>query len=254
MQCGCDCGVLAPPSVIGTPGAVLPFSLVPLFIPAANIVAGWDARDLSASPVALWPDASGNGFDLTQATGANQPTWGAATGPNGQPAVLFDGINDSMGNAALDLPVPGTTPTFVWAVYRQVTWALIQRHWNLGVAGNSLAFRPPLAGISPELQQFAGSFANLNSGMTVNVYKRLEVYFSDSTADFVDVGGVHSTGASAGNVDPAVSVTIGANATLLNFGNIQICEYWIFNALPSTAQLAALDAYAAARYGAGVLT
>src|SRR3989344_4645836 len=41
-------------------------------------------------PVVTWEDMSGNGYDVTQATGANQPTYQTSY-IGEQPAVLFDG-------------------------------------------------------------------------------------------------------------------------------------------------------------------
>ncbi len=245
--CGTLGGIPADDCCGGMQGAgALSFSFVPLIIPAANIVAGWDARQLSASPVALWPDASGNGFDLTQAVGASQPTWGAATGPNGQPAVLFDGVDDVIDNAVLSLPAPGTTPSFFWGVMRLVTW--VSGRALLTSAG---AFRLFEGGLTPQVFPFNGAFGTSMS-MTLNVYGRTETYFSNSVADYTKFKTASATGATYGNSGPTLGFSIGSFN--VDFGNVQVCEFWIFNTLPSAAQLAALDAYAAARYGAGVLT
>jgi hypothetical protein len=79
-------------------------------------VAGWwDATRISgvadAALLAAWPDSSGNGYDLAQATGANQPTYYSTTGAgliNGKAAVTFDGANTWMLTAALAEPQPFT--------------------------------------------------------------------------------------------------------------------------------------------------
>lgn len=49
--------------------------------------------------LATWPDQSGNGNDLTQATSANRPLYKIAQ-VAGRPAILFDGSNDKMANTA----------------------------------------------------------------------------------------------------------------------------------------------------------
>lgn len=51
------------------------------------------ADDLSAGAVSSWTDASGNGNNATQGTGANQPTC-VASAMNGRNVVRGDGVND----------------------------------------------------------------------------------------------------------------------------------------------------------------
>jgi hypothetical protein len=52
------------------------------------------------SPVSFWPDLSGSGNDVAQATGMKQPTF-RANQLNGRPVVRFDGIDDTMFKTAL---------------------------------------------------------------------------------------------------------------------------------------------------------
>lgn len=241
MKC-CDCcGGIKP---IVTPVVVL----TPLDIMSGNIVAGWDAADLSATPVASWVDASGNGFTLTEAT--NQPSWNATGGPNSQPSVLFDGVNDMLTNTSLDLPAPGTTPTFYWAIMRQVTSTPAENIFAAG--GTSLFLRQ--TGASPNVAQGNTSFpSNSHGGWTLNTFMRVEVYFSNSTSDYIKAGAAAATtGQNAGNSDPTATFRL-ATASGGSFSNIEVCEFWIFNTLPTTGQRASLDAYVTSRYGAGLV-
>jgi len=239
-----SCGNLRP-LILSPPEPAAP--TVQSIMAASEIVAGWDAADLVASPVALWPDASGNGFDLVQAVAGSQPTWGAATGPNGQPAVLFDGVDDVM-SVVLDLPAPGTTPSFFWAVLRQVTWTNNDGFWGADMLIGQFT-------ASPQIFQFAGGgFNGPSTGLTVNVYKRLEAFFNDDVSDYLKAGASSVTGTNAGNTSASATFELGQYGGAGTSSNIQVCELWIFNVLPTPAQLAQLDAYALARYGPLVLT
>jgi hypothetical protein len=96
---------------------------------------------------------------------------------------------------------------------------------------------------------------NSHTGLTLGVYKRLEVYFSGSVADYIKAGAAApSTGASAGNDNPNPSFSLGGNGPGDTLGsNIEVCELWIFDVEPSPAQKAALNAYVTSRYGAGLV-
>jgi hypothetical protein len=54
----------------------------------------------SSGSVSQWNDKSGNGYNVTQGTGLNQPTTGSAT-INGLNVISFDGSNDRMSSAAV---------------------------------------------------------------------------------------------------------------------------------------------------------
>lgn len=217
----------------------------------ANVVALWDAASLTASPVSSWPDASGNGRTLT-GSGAARPAWNATGGPNSQPSVLFDGSDDYL-TASIDRPAPGTEPTFYWAVMRQVTWTIGDRFWCADPGGGSrLALFQNTA--TPQIAQANNTTVNSHSGLTVNTYMRVEVYFSNSTADYVKAGSASATtGANASNTDPAGPFELGGSLASLAYANFEVCIFAIFRALPSAAQRAALDAYVTSRFGAGLV-
>lgn len=60
--------------------------------------------------VGTWPDLSGNGYDVTQATAGNKPLYKTNIF-NGQPALLFDGTNSFMSNSASNPFTAGASRT-----------------------------------------------------------------------------------------------------------------------------------------------
>jgi len=240
----CDCGTLKPTSLLSP---LAPQS-VPAIMAADEIVAGWDAAlgVSGGATVAQWNDLGSGGFNLTQAVAGERPTFNAAGGPNGNPSVLFDGVDDNLTNTVLDLPAPAATRVFFWSVLRQVTWT---NGRSLFQSTEIFVFQD---GLTPAVTQYNTASANNNAGLSLNSYGRLEAYFSDSVADYLKLKATTVTGSSAGSLAGAAGFaipTFGAGG-----GHVEVCELWIFNVLPSPAQLAQLDIYAATRYGATVLT
>ncbi len=251
MQCGCDCGSLAPPSFIGPPVPV-EFPGVLEIIAAANIVAGWDAADLAATPVASWPDASGNGFTLVQAVGASQPVWSATAGANGNPSVRFDGVSDLVTNALLDLPAPtALAPVWYWAVLRQHSWTLDDRFCSAQLATNARMALTQNA-VTPQVAQQDNSPVNPVS-LPLAIYKRLRAEFTASVADNMTIGATTATGVSAGVIDATAGFALGAAVNATSHCDCEMCEFWIFKGILTSGQLAALDLYAAFRYGSAVI-
>lgn len=87
-------------------------------------------------PVASWLDSSGNGRTWTQATASKKPTFKTGVTNSGLPAVLFDGIDDLMTQAAFGVAAGGTTGSH-YAVVKVVSYAvgvvpvvLDTRTWN----------------------------------------------------------------------------------------------------------------------------
>lgn len=91
-----------------------------LWTPAQITTALWLDADspssitLNGSTVSQWNDKSGNERHATQATGANQPTYGA-TLINGKAALSFDGINDSLSSAATSISFSTSASIFMVA-------------------------------------------------------------------------------------------------------------------------------------------
>jgi hypothetical protein len=94
---------------------------------------------------------------------------------------------------------------------------------------------------------------NSNAAGTTASWFRVEVQFQNTTADYSKIGATAATGAAAGNGAGGGTRRIGANAGTTAFTEMSIAEIVYYAGVPSAGQLTALDAYATARYGAGLV-
>ncbi|MDH5185242.1 MAG: hypothetical protein OEX12_15280, partial [Gammaproteobacteria bacterium] len=82
---------------------------IPRLVP--GLAAWYRAADIPNvvhdNPVGEWPDISGHGHNLLQATPASQPLFKTNV-KNGRPGVYFDGIDDFMQSLTLSLTQPCT--------------------------------------------------------------------------------------------------------------------------------------------------
>ena len=207
----------------------------------ANLAA-WYRADQGitiATGVSQWNDISGNGRHLTQATGANQPTFGATSGPNSTPALTFDGSNDVL------------SATFS-AINQPLHCFAIMRTNNIPAASGFIS-----GGASGE-RFIAGNTASTNVlnywGGTGIVYSH-----SDTTNHFlweVLVNGASSsvirgnTAAGTGSVgsNTMSGVTLGQMPGN-GYTNCILSEVAIYSAQISGTNLTNLRAYYASRYG-----
>lgn len=221
----------------------------PLTILGANLLQ-WCRADLGvtiATGVSQWDDLSGNGRHYTQGTGSAQPAWGATSGPNGTPAITGDGVDDNLRALDLDRPVPGTSPTWMWIVLKQVTWTNTRRIYSNGNSSSTLCLVQTSP--SPGLATYNAASSVTLPDLAVGVWGTVTTYFSNSPADYIQINdGTPATGVALGNNGPGTSFTLfSGNNTL--YGNVSIAEFVVADVLPSADQLTSLAAYRLARYG-----
>lgn len=204
---------------------------------------------LSSGVVSTWPDLSGNGKDYTQATSTKRPAFGTIT-VNGFPALSFDGVDDEL-LASLTLPAPGTTPTYLRILLRQIAWGT-----PLGIVGQASGTSAHTLyqfTTSPELASFNAANGCISTHAAIGSWYRIEVYWSNSnnvsTGDFLKVGSAAAvTGTNAGNNSSTASRVIGRFGTTGNFSNFATLGIIYTAGLPSTDERAKMDANDAAKY------
>jgi hypothetical protein len=203
----------------------------------------------TGSGVATWTSIV-NAHAWSPPASNTEPTWGASSGPNGTPAVTFDGVANVVRTLAMDLDPPGTTPIYIAMVVKQVARVTNDRLLITNSGG-------------PDIRQGASDPRIIARNVTeifsdngaLGSWALLEYQLTNSTADFLRVGAeADVTGVNTANVNPGAQWTLGGNQAAPSAGcaSIVVAEMIIVNGLQSAASRAALYTYIASRYGEGL--
>jgi hypothetical protein len=203
---------------------------------------------LNGSTVSAWADQSGRGNDYVQATASKQPTFGAE-------ALFFDGTDDEMVASGLNLPAPGTTPTYIWLILSQSSWSLGDCIVGADLPANSNAYTEinQNPGTPSLRMDNSGVTFQSSSGLPVSTWGRVEAGFTNSTADFIKCRSTSVTGTNCGNNSGQTGRRLGHGNKATFYGNFGIKEILYASRIPTDAERAALDAYCTARYGPGLV-
>lgn len=191
-----------------------------------------------------WVDAK-SGVSAAQATGANQPAI-VANAYGSHTALRFDGTNDLLNDTTLDIPPPGTTPTFVWGVVNRKTWVASHGPWSAAQTTDLVALFDHTA--TPSVVSYNGVLKDA-LGLAVGTLTRTEQFFNNAGSDYVKLGTVTTTATTNfGNNNPAAGWLLGSISTTFGWSDCDILACLVFNGKPSAAELSALSAAAAAMY------
>lgn len=224
----------------------------PLTIITSTPVLLWCRSDLGITletGVRTWEDQSGGGSHFQQATLANQPAYLDPDATiNNLPSLTGDGSNDLM-SSTISLSVG----TFVWLIFKQVTWTIGDRVMGGNTAGVArMIVRQDATGVTPDLEQTNAGNGAANSGAPIGEWKRLEVHHTDTASDYLKVGSVTVTGVDTGAPGTVTAYEIFRAVT--GNSNVAIAEIVICGALPTAGELTNMDTYCTTRYGASLIT
>lgn len=236
-------------NIVGTVTSNLP--LAPLtFAPGWSVFLVGDVglTGGGASPM-TWADQSGNGRDATQSSAGFIPS-ATASLLNGRAGVVFDGTNDFLTFAGLDLPAPGTTPSWIFSVWRLRAWTSGK---NIYAGGTTSCMRLLCITATPQMQKHNGTLS-ASLSPTINTWQCSEDYYSNSAADYMRIGASSTTPANSGNTDPASgafrlgsSNNAGANAPAMD-----MVAFGIRASLPSGTVISDLRAWVTSMWGGSV--
>lgn len=190
------------------------------------------------------------GLHAVQGTTANMPTV-VASGLNTHTTLRFTKANTQrLVIGTLNLPAPGTTPSFFWGVVKPVTVTTNDTVFAGGASTTTRLFEA--TGQVKASNGVTGAAVTFTAG----TWYRYELLFANSaSADYLKVGASSTgTGTAWGNNDPAAgAITIGAQATGgTNPADFELACFGIWNGKPSGAELSALDAWVTGYYGGTV--
>lgn len=135
-----------------------------------------------SSLVSLWADQSGNGNDAAQATAIRRPIW-TANQLNGQPGIMFDGLNDYfLCDGMLPLICGDDKPYSFFFVGRNDSVADLRCIWCVGAEATIPVYcAVNTAGNNDELLNSREGVASVKGPNGFLGYKLLSVIFDGTT-------------------------------------------------------------------------
>lgn len=215
----------------------VPFGFNPLTMTnrVASFIAGRGCQ--IATNVSGWIDAA-IGNTIVQATAGKQPVFGAATGPNSQAAITFDGVDDFLA-LAFTLPQP-------------VHALIVAKYTSSGTAGtlldgsnnNMRIFRTGTA----QMSMFAGTQRNFGSMPDLTLWHLHEGFFSGASSFYKIDGTGGTTGDSGSAAGGAITLGI-VNTLLADPGACSVAEAHFFSAQKTGTELTNFKAYISLKFG-----
>ena len=233
----------------GAAGAAAPST--PLTIISSVPVLAWFRGDLGitiATGVAAWANqqAGQPTFDMNQGTGGLQPSFNATGGPNSTPIVTGAGVSPFLLSPYTPV-APATTNLFFWLIFRRDVASIGNEAivTASGASTNRFSVRHSTGNVG------AINGTALTVAMAATVWRRAEVNWTGSVADYLKIGSTQNgPGVTMGNNAATGALSMFATSTGVLPGASSIAELVITQGAPT--ELAALNTYCDTRYGAGL--
>lgn len=205
-------------------------------------------KGITTGATFTWTDQSGNSKHYTQSTAGKQPSLTA--GLNGNPGLSFTFGAATLLASALNLPAPGTTPTWMGIVWRNITPFGNARPL---CSTDGLTAMVYMSAADTKLQQYSGNGGNIDLGVTAGTWTCDEFYFSNSASDYIKRGSAAPvTGTGAGN-SISTGRNIGGSDATANYMTAEVMHV-IYVTGKQVSAIANWRSAIATKYAGGVQT
>jgi hypothetical protein len=246
----------------------------------SNLVFWLDAGKSSSitkngsNQVSQWSDLSGNGYNFTQATTTNEPTYSSTGGPNSRPALTFDTTKHqhlALASLPSSISFTGGVTTFAQVAFSQASswgWPRIYDLGN-GTASDNICFGR-YKGSSMQNLYYEGwnggsgdetyTTANPVSNGGSNIYEAIQSAGSTGTLASVAMyvaGAAQATGGQAGSAKTWVPNAITRTSNYVGRSNWSADDYFrgtmseilLYNTAFNTTQRVIIENYLSAEWG-----
>ena len=198
----------------------------------------------SSGPISSWNDKSGNNSNATQSNSSNKPTLISST-LNGKPVVSFDGTDDYLSSAGLNI----TQPYSIFLVAKTTNNTLGRDYLFDGLGSNQNHRSLVALDNSGKIQMWAyNTWANSNFD-TPTEYFVLSAIFNTSNSS-LSLNGTSATGLSIGSSNLTNGIRIGVNCNAnADFLKGSIAEFLILNEASDESTISHIEGYLAHKWG-----
>jgi hypothetical protein len=195
--------------------------------------------------VSQWQDRSGNGYHLTQATEALRPSLVTTGGPNDQPFLRFDGVDDYLRNAT----GLGAQPThmFIVCVMSRTAPGTALTVTDGGTT-NTRRINNPNA--TTTVNMFAGANLPRTGAASGATWQVIEALFNGASSKLRTHGTAYATGDAGAGAN--TGLVIGAIGGLNGFADCDVAELIVVAGALSPDYSDATLAYLTTRYAGGL--
>ena len=195
--------------------------------------------------VVSWADQSGNGHTLTAAASGNQPDYDVDAGPNSVPTVKFVRASSHwLRNTTFDAGATVDDHAVFVVCQLDATTNGQYIHRFSGVTAQRGNGSDLLVSYGPGLGVASTGTTSMRTDW------RSIVSYGDGATQFARVdGAIEDSDANASTAAATGTLALGATHLGAEFADVSIVEFVWMRSTPTTAELAAWDAYVNARYG-----